>query len=79
MAFEIKRRGKLLDGGLPNQLADWFTTEGRSGEFLSASDVAVKFGVTLRYARNALSKLRQAGLVERETVWRFRSKTNDKG
>jgi MarR-like DNA-binding transcriptional regulator SgrR of sgrS sRNA len=78
MGFEIKRRRSLLTPGLREQLAEWFKSAGPH-ETITAQDVATKFGVSVRYARNALAFLHTSGWIERETVWRFRSKTNDQG
>lgn len=77
MDFQIRRRGKFLRPGLREQLAEWFRAAGPN-ETLSAQDVATKFGVTVRYARNALAFLRTAGWIESETVWRFKSDTHGK-
>nr|WP_297388206.1 hypothetical protein [uncultured Roseateles sp.] len=54
---------------LRERLLEWFEAA-PPGECLSAVDVSVKFGVTLRYARNTLSVLKAEGAIQRETVWR---------
>lgn len=67
--FTITRRGKLLSPELRVQLGRWF--ESFPGEMLSAQDVALKFGVSIRHARNELSILKNEGVIVRETVWRL--------
>jgi hypothetical protein len=44
--------------------------ESNPTEMLAAKDVALKFNVSLRYARNALSILKNEGALERVTCWR---------
>lgn len=56
--------------GLRPRLIDWFKSA-PPGETITSRDVAVKFGVSYRYAKNTLSILKAEGLVENESVWRI--------
>lgn len=56
--------------GLRPRLIDWFKNA-PPGETITSRDVAVKFCVSHRYAKNALCVLQAEGLVKHETVWRI--------
>lgn len=73
-AQQRHRRGIRLERtpGLRRRLVEWFECAGPA-DCLSASDVSIKFGVSIRYARNVLSELRAERFIQRETVWRIRS------
>lgn len=61
---------KAVGQKLYEQLVSWFTNAA-PGESITYKDVALKFGISERYAKNALCVLQSEGLIRHETVWRL--------
>ncbi len=59
---------KVKPHGLRPALAKWF--ENNPMDMLSPQDVADRWDVHIRYARNVLSILKNEGLIERTVCWK---------
>ena len=63
--------GTPKGSGLRPRLEKWF--EDNPDEELTAEQVAIKFDVSLPYARNELAIATKGGVLERVTLWRLKN------